>query len=1375
MARPRREKPAPAGPKQRTHSRAETYNRLASLDDTLSSFLQSRRTPAERQARALRAQRADISRRLRELDRQILAVNRATNPLRQKVRESQSRRTVTLFVWLRYQNDKGEFTKETPSPKRRGLGRGVKRDGEGYVYICKKDNLSANVLTSQLGDAALDTLYWNDTAYATFSAQERREQHSLDDIRAVCEEPSIAAFLDVMSSSMFLALEIRHMGAPMSIDDGAKHAAARGTAPFGNAPLRRYRDSPYAALPVDDLADAILKEAPTEPRRCGPALLLRKYGAAIRKVAGATQWHADFEPNYEWFWKYFKRPGPYEDGDFLITPDELRSFCAEFRIPLTVINGLNKAVPSMCYDPPKRGSNFYARLCAQIVDGHLYDLNHRTTALYLRARATLLSWVGVDNEDDAASYDSDDSVLDEDQLCDGTNNSVMFATGDTGEPVWIDDVLDELPRLAWDALPPGDVHIITDQPIDEVLDAFAKGGIVPSIGMAGARITRVSIRVSHPGKTKEIVRRVHVAPPKAPRGELLPEITGRYEVERTHFHRQALRNLLQQQATASVYAGGQAGYDRDALGPQVAHIFRDFPTAAMCDRFIEPSLTPGPFVAVDQSKAHTSVLAALSNALPVFYPSDAFVAYTDQPIDVHAFYLVRHLSTAYARSLPRNAPLRLLLDRPDNLVRGANLQAAMADAEFKDRYEITWVARPSRLVNVRASLHVALRELYSDPAVSPASRKFVVNCIVGELGTKVAYRTSNYTFATYEEAAAHAHELGLNAWAVKTVGAFFVVTQETRVPLRDGRLPIYLAVLQEVRLRNYRKACELGLPLVAVKTDCLYLKGSLPLTQGTATIDAILADNGAWRVELSSPAAVGAVTYARATSTLPDLVPHSHVTPIERIMLSEAEEYNPAVLASIFARGPCYITSTVPGAGKSTAIVEFCESTKEPYLVVTPMNKLAADYRARSVPAKSLHSFLGLTVSDSKHGHGITPVAGGPDKGEFRYLVVDEIFTAPELVRVLLREWELRHPSVTVFRVGDVRQLPSIENHVRGGSDDDDMRRVEAAVLADCPRVLTLRVCKRVSSPADRTLVQSLYSLFWEKPWQGKHTITAATALLGAGKVLTRVADIPLNAAVLSFHVSTAEALAYTLAMRAKPPAATHVGTLDHGIRSPLWVWPGATLRCYSNARLGRTVNAPRLVNNARYTVTSINQRKREIALLLDGDDQPIRVGWSGVCKWFGYGAHAATGHSWQGATIKDRPLVLTDLDAPFVSRRWLWMSLTRGDDMTRVFLFEPAPSERAAFGFGGRTWQRYMQTRISGYRAQDKAALRTYNDDDYVTVAYWLELMQACNACCVHCGQSCGLDSDDNAAVLDRIVRSTPHVKDNVQVACTACNRARH
>ena len=86
------------------------------------------------------------------------------------------------------------------------------------------------------------------------------------------------------------------------------------------------------------------------------------------------------------------------------------------------------------------------------------------------------------------------------------------------------------------------------------------------------------------------------------------------------------------------------------------------------------------------------------------------------------------------------------------------------------------------------------------------------------------------------------------------------------------------------------------------------------------------------------------------------------------------------------------------------------------------------------------------------------------------------------------------------------------------------------------------------------------------------------------------------------------------------------------------------------------------------------------------------------------------------------------------------------------MFVLRPSVAEAAKHGFGNRDWKVFMSRAIAGYKRQDDAAARVWDEAAYATVDSWWALMREASAACFHCGQSCDM-MGDSTATLDRVV----------------------
>jgi hypothetical protein len=1342
--------------------------------------------------------------------------------------------SVKVAVWLRAQNKDGEAILSASQEKLRRVRDNEERDtvydGDNAAYITFKDGITDVVPKSavsgvQISESVGEIVYWNEESLATWPMEDRGAKFSIarDLVVFMNSAPQIQAVVDTMSSASYLGIEFKYISSPFERTHGLDRAAEVTSQPLLAGALV-YRQSNYSALDVTELCGVVDNkddDAPAGPQRCVLSLLLQQYamrvsilqsGAVTRinrgwnekrgkdwKVSGQKRQYTDIEFTAEGLHKFLGLEGEYsETADIALNLVQLRKVCEYFDIPLSVIDGNGDPIVEACHEPTRRG---FARLNVQMADGHLYNLNAGLRHLQRRVTAALLSFAkDADEAESVVSSEDTESVAEDEDGTDviGGTHSLLFKASAPQTATWLDNPVYDMAHYDYSSVESGVtvMRFETDvQLVSEVVEPLMKLGIVPALTFACGRVTGVSLRLrffqapTKPGDspTERVVVAV-VSTPMSPPGEVRPDV-GRAESEAAHVSYEEVAAPFFQQATVSMFADLHPTY---AGGPQLGTIMRDLPMGALHGRFDLERPLMAYVYAYDQTKAHTSALVELSSCLPVFYYDDCFkeVRLGDAEDDNSIYIVVRPIGVrTHGTGLRRDSPVLVVLSHHMNLVTGRTLALVMEHPDFGEHFRVVASVKPSRIINVRNEFVGALRRMYANPLLSAAIRKFVVNCVVGRLGKKSLTRGSTSVFRDFDDASMHAHLKGLDAKSVQYLtDGLYVLHDETRTTLRDHRAPIHFAVLDTVRRRNYQQLMRLQRDhptarLAAVKTDCLYIESptKLELLPRSTSVDDFI--SGAhWHSELVEEALLP-LREPKVGDERPDLMPLLGSTRgFEDIVLTPEEEMDAKVVNEIIGKGDLFITSTVPGAGKSTSAMTFVRSRKavDETLVVTPLNKLNAEYRSRGFASMTLFTLLGLSPTTSRRGETVTKVTATKKLDAYKYLIFDEWAAVPELLRMLWRPVRAANPHLLVMYIGDPRQLPAIETNLNFKGEEAEIERFTTSIQADAGRMLTLRVCKRVSSADDRRLVDALYHETWvaNKEWRGRASVEKVLALLPPGRVLTRVADIPDGAAVISFHVDTAVALGIELAKREQPRDAVLVGykKLPTG-EKPFYVWQNCALRSNSNAKLGRGKDDTRLVNNGRYITLSINKDKRMVRLAMDlGSelDEVIQVSYAGVLKWFSHGAYSSTGHSWQGATITDRPIVLVDVFSHFVSRRWLWMSLTRGDDMTRVYSLQPSAAEAAAYGFGGRDWRSFMARAIAGYKAQDKAAGRVFDDADYAGVDDWWALMADTGAACSNCGQACGMVGD-MTATLDRVVGTCAHLRSNVVLSCLGCNRSRH
>ena len=145
---------------------------------------------------------------------------------------------------------------------------------------------------------------------------------------------------------------------------------------------------------------------------------------------------------------------------------------------------------------------------------------------------------------------------------------------------------------------------------------------------------------------------------------------------------------------------------------------------------------------------------------------------------------------------------------------------------------------------------------------------------------------------------------------------------------------------------------------------------------------------------------------------------------------------------------------------------------------------------------------------------------------------------------------------------------------------------------------------------------------------------------------------------------------------------------------------------------------------------------------------------------------YCCTCHNYQGSSI-DGKVTIFDYKHYFMSRKWIWTSVTRATNLDDVYFFDYTNDPLHA-----RTIKDYFKKKCDGYKGQDKADNRSIPSEGYVTANWFMEKMKA-GQCCQErgCGlyvSSSGTTSNITAQRLDNQVS---HTIDNCIIMCTRCN----
>ena len=763
----------------------------------------------------------------------------------------------------------------------------------------------------------------------------------------------------------------------------------------------------------------------------------------------------------------------------------------------------------------------------------------------------------------------------------------------------------------------------------------------------------------------------------------------------------------------------------------------------------------------DISKAHTAAILAMRH-FPVFSVFDRFKPFdaATMVIKDHALYVVRRRPDC----ISADSIEFLLLDNDCCFVTAetARICAAWRGVVIESFVE------PSRLVSAEPA-HSAICGIYSS-TLPVALKKFLVNKVVGLLGRLFSARGWTQLFTNKGEAfhfkAAHpgSQLMKRNVGEDRDCSLYFVHKEE-RVDLVDGFFPIHHAVSDFVRIQLYKRAREVGRPLVAVNTDALWFAGAEVAVPKEHTLCGI----GKWGVRAGGLRVPDAAHKARTSTFVPTAVATICVE-----ALHVKNEYDSAEMGALLDAHNCVIVlGDLPGVGKSTALEMHC--CKDTTLFVAPTNKLKAHF-ALAFHAVTLDALLGLRVvgdtGDGSLDGGAQDMAG---IAAFSTIVFDEVFfhTVPKLARIgsFMRKHATLEDGFTqrkFFATGDPFQNPPIEQLAVASARAYYMEAVSVLF----PSQLTLRVCKRVGSAADQQRLEMIKTrLFTNK----EHP---ASVIRAYAKPIDSMDSV--RGVAVTYKNTTAWAVNSYLHEKA---VAGRTDTVRVGEKS---YYPGLELVCrkrlekVQKKRLGSACEykcAGALHVNFTVTVSRVNEDGLELD---DGDGNQLKVSFNQAAHHLAY-THAYTGHSFQGLsvsgsiTIFDHSFSFVDEDGRpcGVTAEWAYTALSRARDMSEVYYYMgPCDYEPRDPDKHFRAW---LQQKIRGHKAADKKAGRTWTEAEYITVEYVYKLLKGqCDRCamCPAILQREWEKGDHEQVSIDRKDGGEAHVKMNCQLLCLQCNK---
>jgi hypothetical protein len=156
---------------------------------------------------------------------------------------------------------------------------------------------------------------------------------------------------------------------------------------------------------------------------------------------------------------------------------------------------------------------------------------------------------------------------------------------------------------------------------------------------------------------------------------------------------------------------------------------------------------------------------------------------------------------------------------------------------------------------------------------------------------------------------------------------------------------------------------------------------------------------------------------------------------------------------------------------------------------------------------------------------------------------------------------------------------------------------------------------------------------------------------------------------------------------------------------------------------------------------------------------------------------YCRTTDSSQGRTIKDKITIFDIGLSNYMTRRHIWVAITRVTKLDNVTIFLHNDQEKQFYT--QLSIEQYLISKIRGYHRQDQNAGRTIDDDNYIDYEWMMNKLVKSDYKCYYC-KCCfefNINKEDKITSnlsFDRVDSKKSHIKSNCVVACVLCNTSK-
>ena len=738
-------------------------------------------------------------------------------------------------------------------------------------------------------------------------------------------------------------------------------------------------------------------------------------------------------------------------------------------------------------------------------------------------------------------------------------------------------------------------------------------------------------------------------------------------------------------------------------------------------------------IEIDVSKAFTFAFSKISE-IPIFNEFDSFKVYNNEAIALNNLYVVKAKVG------------NLFFNKTFNLCYGKFLK------KFKD-VEVLAVKHPSFVKNV--NYNKIVEDLYKttiseDDEMDKYCKKLVanVNCGLLEKSTNKAQKSklfntlgeARYHQAIYggrisilkkfhEQTVEEVHPLDFGLDDVQAISStdwiedetkYFILTVSDSANLKNGFRYIKELLLQHHNYKMYKDYNALitqGVEVFSVKTDAFTIKPE-DLEIATSCLH-FSTDIGGWRHAKDDDIKLPSENYQYKFNTeIPITRPA-----FERVEL--LDEWDADEMCRIFEeKKRVIVRAHLPGSGKSYA----CEQMRKrgyKVLFVCPTKKLVQ----KNEDAVTINKFFSI---------GINPKAKMAkfDAGEYDVIVFDEIvfYDVPWFARI--HRYCLDNPNKIVVATGDTCQLPPINALTDQGNAKEYS---DYCINQIFKYEIYLHENKRLKKREDREKLKQIKEDTFNENIPLMDTIT---------KYFKFTTDITQSENNIAYMNDTCKEVAKHRRKKLGKVTEYEVGEF---------------LICRDYFKVKQIV----FNVNFEYEIISVGPDSLDIRSVCSQEITTVPLKMIRSHFIFNY---CGTCHSQQGASI-DTCITIFDYKHFFVSREWIWVSITRATDLDNVYFYDYTFDEE----LNKNLIRTYFERKVKNYKSQDRDAGREISKENYVDTNW---LMKAVNKRCFSCQCDFFISFDTGNTfsniTADRVNCSSDHNIFNIVPMCRWCNTSK-